>query len=592
MKKTFLLFTAALVAMAANAKVTTISPDEENDALRLAVHYAEDGDIIEMTEGTYVQKNSGYVAFDGKAVTVRAAEGANVVLQLQVPITLANGAKATLENIKFDASRLRELANWYDHVIYANDATEGKELVMEGCEVYGFNINNSVIYSKADNKLDLCKINNCYFHDNMKSCFFFQGESLGKLSLTNSTFANIATDQSGYYAGIIDVRATVAIINIDHCTFYNCVAKGTDYGAVTVKHEDGAAAGPADAIISNSIFVSPKSQSAYRAIYVSDKCSGAQANNCLTYNYGASKNGIRSACVQTNCIVADPLFADTTNGNFALAEGSPALTAGTDGKAIGDPRWNAPAEEEKPEGISYELNGGVLPAPAVPTQDSLIAAFKDGYNAYFGVSVATTRAIDNFLYAGAAVNDPTCDVSLFMKDDASPWKWLGDYVLAVTNAQIEAGLLVNLKELATELMWRQSLTGFFLQQALSDSNYKGNANFTEAGKPENWGAAYQAAHAVVLPTEPVDAPYTLPTPVKEGYTFVGWYDNAEGTGEAYTVIPASWSGTLYAIWEVQGPTTALENIAVEGKAVKTIINGQLIIIKNGVQYNALGQAIK
>ena len=247
---------------------------------------------------------------------------------------------------------------------------------------------------------------------------------------------------------------------------------------------------------------------------------------------------------------------------------------------------------EEPEVITYELNGGELPTATVPTQDSLIAAFKDGYNAYFGVSVATTRTIDNFLYAGAAVNDPKCDVSLFMKDDASSWKWLGDYILAVTNAQIEAGTLSTLKELATELMWRQSLTGFFLQQAKLDSNYKGNADFTEAGKPEAWGAAYQAAHAVVLPTEPVDAPYTLPTPVKEGYKFVGWYDNAAGAGDAYTVIPAGWSGTLYAIWEVEGPGTALENIAVEGKAVKAIINGQLIIIKNGVQYNAQGQVVK
>lgn len=41
-----------------------------------------------------------------------------------------------------------------------------------------------------------------------------------------------------------------------------------------------------------------------------------------------------------------------------------------------------------------------------------------------------------------------------------------------------------------------------------------------------------------------------------------------------------------------GTATALENIAVEGKAVKAIVNGQLIIIKNGVQYNAQGQVIK
>lgn len=287
-------------------------------------------------------------------------------------------------------------------------------------------------------------------------------------------------------------------------------------------------------------------------------------------------------------------FIKTEQGDWAElkfttpAEGANCAQVAADGKSY---TWTTYVPVVEPEVIAYELNGGELPTATVPTQDSLIAAFKDGYNAYFGVSVATTRAIDNFLYAGAAVNDPTCDVSLFMKDDASPWKWLGDYVLAVTNAQIEAGTLSTLKELATELMWRQSLTGFFLQQAKLDSNYKGNADFTEAGKPEAWGAAYQAAHAVVLPTEPVDAPYTLPTPVKDGFTFVGWYDNAEGTGEAYTVIPAGWSGTLYAIWK-QDPTTALENVAVEGKAVKAIVNGQLIIIKNGVQYDAQGQVVK
>jgi uncharacterized repeat protein (TIGR02543 family) len=83
----------------------------------------------------------------------------------------------------------------------------------------------------------------------------------------------------------------------------------------------------------------------------------------------------------------------------------------------------------------------------------------------------------------------------------------------------------------------------------------------------------------------------LPTPTKEGYTFVGWYDNAEGEGEAMTVLPAGWAGTLYAIWK-QDTTTDLDNIAVEGKAVKAIINGQLIIIKNGVQYNVQGAILK
>lgn len=41
-----------------------------------------------------------------------------------------------------------------------------------------------------------------------------------------------------------------------------------------------------------------------------------------------------------------------------------------------------------------------------------------------------------------------------------------------------------------------------------------------------------------------------------------------------------------------GGGTGVNNTAVEGKAVKTFENGQLVIIKNGVKYNALGAEVK
>ncbi len=332
MKKIYFFLAAMVLAITANAKVTTISPDAENDALRLAVHYAEDGDIIEMTEGTYVQCNNSYVAFDGKSVTVKAAEGANVVLQLQVPITLANGGKATLQGIKIDASRLTELADWYEHVIYPTDATEGKELVMDGCELYGFNINKSAIYSSSSNTLALCDVKNCYFHDNMKSCFFFEGASIAELSVVNSTFANIATDASGYYAGIIDVRNAAAKVTVDHCTFYNCLLMNTDYAAITMKGPQAA-----NVVISNNIFMLPEAIDGHRAIR-----ENVEATNCMTFNYVKDNGGIHSSVTKTNCFLNDdPKFVDAANGNFALAEGSPAIGKATDGSNLGDPRWTA-----------------------------------------------------------------------------------------------------------------------------------------------------------------------------------------------------------------------------------------------------------
>ena len=242
----------------------------------------------------------------------------------------------------------------------------------------------------------------------------------------------------------------------------------------------------------------------------------------------------------------------------------------------------------EPTTITYELNGGEFPAVVVPTNAELwgtdtadVNGFMHYYNHYYNLKRAT-QTIENvasFAYA---------QMQQIMTDEASEYKWLGDYIQTVATA---AG-----KPLSTDMAapnesgWRWSVWAFF--NACEGKNGSAGIDFTEAGKPEVWGAAYEAEYGVVLPTEPVDAPYTLPTPVKEGYKFVGWYDNAEGTGEAYTVIPAGWSGTLYAIWEAEGPATALDNIAIEGKVVKTIINGQLIIIKNGVQYNAQGQVIK
>lgn len=277
-------------------------------------------------------------------------------------------------------------------------------------------------------------------------------------------------------------------------------------------------------------------------------------------------------------------FIKTEQGDWAElkfttpAEGANCAQVAADGKSY---TWTTYVPVVEPEVIAYELNGGEL-VVEVPTNEELWEMFKPYYNEYY---------IANGKLDSERSDQPMANATTFaanymmeiMTDEASEYKWLGDYVAKVTT---DAGRTIN-----TEVLWRFGVAAFFNCLPAAPSTWNGNADFTEAGKPENWGAAYEAAHEVVLPTEPVDAPYTLPTPVKDGFTFVGWYDNAEGTGEAYTVIPAGWSGTLYAIWK-QNPTTALENIAVEGKAVKAIINGQLIIIKNGVQYNAQGAVVK
>lgn len=392
MRKSLLLFLAALTlafsAQAAEILLAPTSPEAANN-LSAALASAADGDVIVLSEGTYVESNT--ILFDAKGVTVKAADGANVVLQLKAPITISNGGKATLQGLKMDASQLGS----HKHAIEVADATDGKELLMDGCELYGYTVVDAAIFVDEANTLKICEVKNCYFHDNMKSCIFLEG-AVSKFLLLNSTFANIATSTSSGYLSVVDIRNTTSFI-ANHCTFYNCQAINTDHAAIKVE---------GDALIANSVFVSPASQSSYRAVHAKDGWN-VEAKNCLTFNYGASKNGIRSAATQTDCVVGDPLFVDAANGNFAFAAGSPALATGTNGTNMGDLRWNPsdvndgivtdtpvednPGEEEEeeeeiiPNGKKLYLstegnnnNDGLTPATAKATFAKAVAAALDG----------------------------------------------------------------------------------------------------------------------------------------------------------------------------------------------------------------------
>ena len=187
--------------------------------------------------------------------------------------------------------------------------------------------------------------------------------------------------------------------------------------------------------------------------------------------------------------------------------------------------------------VEWELNGGVVIGGTVPTNEALMESFKEAYNKYFSQSIATTREFSNFLYYGNSIG---CDVSKMMTDSKSGWKWLGDYINTVSAA---AGITMS-----AEVNWRYSLNAFFTCGAAG--NY--NADFTTAGKSAKWGESYQIATgtSAKLPTS-ITSTYTIPTPKKEGYTFLGWYSTNSTSGTKYTTLSAGFKGKLYAIWQIE-----------------------------------------
>ena len=202
--------------------------------------------------------------------------------------------------------------------------------------------------------------------------------------------------------------------------------------------------------------------------------------------------------------------------------------------------------------IEWELNGGIIPGGTVPTNEQLWETYKAAWTAYYNVTRADQEitAVSTFMTKG-------CE---FMTDSKSSFKWLGDYIKEVSAAQ---GYTLTDDPAADgmEALWRWSVHSFF--NCEQRTSWPETADFSTAGKPAAWGEKYLigTGSSATLPSS-VSSTYTLPTPVKEGYVFVGWYDNPNGTGNKITSIPAGWKGKLYAIWEEEAPAD-----------VKWVLNG-------------------
>lgn len=326
MKRLFLLIPVLVFSLLANATVINITPTspKSSDNLRRALASAADGDIIEMAAGTYEESNSDYIAFTGKNVTVRAAEGAEVILVPKVQIRLKEGSRAEFIGIKFDCGHLSDISS-YSNLIATNDNTDGKKLILTDCEFYGWAQNTAILRTPSGSKIDSIVINNCYFHNCYKSVLYCEDTNLIGVEINNSTFANIS---GTYWAAPIYIPATSGKLVVDHCTFYNVEQADAGSGVVTTTL--------ADATVSNCIFMFPTSGN----ICATKLPAGGQVKNTLTYNYDNwQPYGHYNTATVTDCVKANPLFMDAANNDFTLRMGSPARGAATDASAIGDSRW-------------------------------------------------------------------------------------------------------------------------------------------------------------------------------------------------------------------------------------------------------------
>lgn len=339
MRKIFTLFAAMLVALTVSAKVkyiTPTSPYYSHSNLQLAINAAktEKIDTIMLGGGVYDEKNN-YLVIDTNLVILASDTASSVpVVQMYTYLQIKSGANVKIKGLKFDGAAQGN----YDYYIRFYDNSHSS-LVIDNCEFDS--VKNNIFYCANTCHTDSLIINDCYFHNGLKSAIVFYPSSTSdkqtcdKLVVKNSTFANFQKMDGRY---LIDYRnygasATSNMrLEVDHCTFYNYGKKGSNYHAIYSEKSTNVA-------VSNCIFANDTITGQY-ATYLF----GGTVKNCISYNLN-NHNWGDDCPTFTDCSTANPLFVNAPAGNLALkgnwttGEISPARGAGTDGSDLGDPRW-------------------------------------------------------------------------------------------------------------------------------------------------------------------------------------------------------------------------------------------------------------
>ena len=215
--------------------------------------------------------------------------------------------------------------------------------------------------------------------------------------------------------------------------------------------------------------------------------------------------------------------------------------------------------------ITYELNGGVTNEYGWMSKDDMYHELLVDINAIIPTSRVdvdtVTLAYDKTKNIQKGIPTYWDDLSslLIHSDFLSKWGWLINYM----DSACASGSKYLPSTLSVYL--RYNLSAFFFEKEYT--SWPQTPDYSKYGLYYNFQTAWK--HAYTNPTNPTEE-FTLNTPYKEGYTFAGWYTNADLSGEKITIVEAETNDTLYAKW--------IENSLVEStwKVLYTSTNGGIV----------------
>ena len=200
--------------------------------------------------------------------------------------------------------------------------------------------------------------------------------------------------------------------------------------------------------------------------------------------------------------------------------------------------------------ITYELNGGVTNDFGWQDKQDMYETLNADWNAHSGTSTTwkTLAELNGDVAAGIPTQAGAMDLT-FLENESFKlhFSWLITYMDAECTAQGQTLPSSNASYL------RYNLAAFFLNSVRA--SWPKSADYTLAGSIEYFQPTWKAGFCG--PAEYAEGEtVVLPAPYKEGESFLGWFKEADFSGEKVTEISGTGDVVLYAKFGEYIPTIA------------------------------------
>ncbi len=216
--------------------------------------------------------------------------------------------------------------------------------------------------------------------------------------------------------------------------------------------------------------------------------------------------------------------------------------------------------------VTYELNGGHW---KYASKEELVAAFLADFSEFKGSAVTAAGFFDNSFGSAYAFFTTT------------EWKFFAEYLKELNPDKATALTLTTSEEGYAQL--RIEIVGYITSSvaANKEATYT-SSDYSAYAEDLGWAKYLQQTSFEYVETIQVSA---LDKLIKEDYKFIGWYDNANFTGEAVTEITGA--TTLYAKFEL---LTSEDKLNAEKEKAKAELDEYVLAEKDFEKFNETDRA--